>query len=52
MRLPISQKKGPIGQKYERWASFLGSRNQLTNARENPFPGGCALSLLVIRKDL
>ena len=45
MRLPISKEKGPIGRKCEHWASFLGSRNRLSNARENPFPGEYGLSL-------
>ena len=46
MKLPISQEKGPIGRKCEHWASFLGIRNRLSNAREYPFPGGYGLSLL------
>ena len=45
MKLPISQEKEPIGQKCEHWASFLGTKNRLSNARENPFPGGYGLSL-------
>ena len=49
MQLPICQQKGPIGRKCENWTSFLGIRNRLSNARENPFPGGgYGLSLLVI----
>ena len=40
MRLPISKEKGPIGRKCEHWASFLGTINRLSNAREYPFPGG------------
>ena len=47
MKLLISQEKGTIGRKYEHWASFLGTRNRLSNARDNPFPGGYGLSLLV-----
>ena len=47
MRLLISQEKKPIGRKCEHWTSFLGTRNRLSNDRENPFPEGCALSLLV-----
>ena len=47
MKLTISQEKGPTGRKYEHWASFLGNRNRLFNARENPFPGGYGLFLLV-----
>ena len=50
MRFPISQEKGPIAQKYQHWASFLGTRNRLSNARENPFPGGHGLSLGGYRK--
>ena len=46
MKLTIFQDKGPIGRKYEHWASFSGTRNRLSNARENPFPGGYGLSLL------
>ena len=49
MKLPICQEKGPIGQKCEHWALFLGTRNRLSNARENPFPGGYGLSLLVFQ---
>ena len=45
MRLPISKVKGPIGRKCKHWASFLDIRNRLSNARENPFPRGYALSL-------
>ena len=45
MRLPISKEKGPIGRKCEHWDSFLGTRNRLSNARENPFPGGYGFSL-------
>ena len=45
MRLPISKEKGPIGRKCEHWASFLGKKNRLSNARENTFPGGYELSL-------
>ena len=30
---------------YAQWTLFLGTRNRLTNIRENSFPGGCALSL-------
>ena len=46
MEWPISQEKGPIGRKCEHWTSFLGIRNRLPNAPENPFPGGYGLSLL------
>ena len=46
MKLPISEEKGTIGRKYEHWASFLGTRNRLSNARENLFPRGYGLSLL------
>ena len=52
MKLSISQEKGLIRRKYEHWASFLGSRNRLSKARENPFPGGYGLSLLVREFDL
>ena len=52
MRLPISKEKGPIGRKCEHWASFLGTRNRLSNARENPFPEGYVLSLLVYQINL
>ena len=45
MRFPISQEKGPIGRKYQHWASFLGTRNRVTNSRENPCPGVNRLSL-------
>ena len=47
MRLPISKEKGPIGRKCEHWPSFIGTRNSLANARENPFHGGYGLSLSV-----
>ena len=47
MKLPISQEKGPFGWKCEHYASFLGTRNRLSNARENSFPGGYGLSLRV-----
>ena len=47
MRLPISKEKGLIGRKCEHWASFLGTRNRLSNAREYPFPGRYGLSVLV-----
>ena len=50
MKLPISQEKGPIRRKYEHWASFLGTKNLLSNTRENPFPGGYGLSLLDAQK--
>ena len=46
MRLSIFKEKGPIGRKCEHWASFLGTRNRLSNACENSFPGGHGLSLL------
>ena len=49
MKLPISQGKRPIGRKCENWASFLGIRNRLSNARENPFPGGYGLSCQYIK---
>ena len=48
MRLAISQEKGPIGRKCEHWASFLSTRNRLSNTRENPLPGGYGLSLLIL----
>ena len=48
MRLPISKEKGPIGRKCEHWALVLGTRNRLSNARENLFPGGYRLSLLAL----
>ena len=48
MRLSIFKEKGPIGRKCKYWASFLGTRNRLSNARENPFSGGYKLSLLVL----
>ena len=51
MKLPISQEKGPIGRKCEHWASFLGTRNRLSHARENPFPGGYGVSLLVTTRE-
>ena len=47
MKLPISQEKGLIGRKCKHCVSFLGIRNRLFNAHENPFPGGYRLSLLV-----
>ena len=49
MKLPISQEKEPIGRICEHCALFLGTGNRLSNGRENPFSGGCALSLLVQR---
>ena len=45
MKLSISQEKGPIRRKCEHGASFLGIRNRLSHARENPIPGGYGLSL-------
>ena len=46
MEITHISRKRPIGRKREHWASFLGTRNRLFNARENPFPGGYGLSLL------
>ena len=48
MKWPISLEKGPIRWKCDHWASFLGTRNRLSNARGNPFPGGYGLSLSVV----
>ena len=49
MKLPIYQEEWPIGRKCEHWASFLGIRNRLSNARKNSRPGGY---LLVRRRNL
>ena len=37
--------KWPMWRKCKHWTSFLGTRNRLSNARENPFSGGYGLSL-------
>ena len=42
----ISKEKRPIERKCGHWASFLDTRNRISNARENPFPKGRGLSLL------
>ena len=47
MKLLISQEKEPIGRKCEQWASFLYTRNRLSNALENPFLEGYGLFLWV-----
>ena len=44
MKLPISKEKEPIERKFEHWALFLGTRNRLSNAREDTFPGRYGLS--------